>query len=182
MTVSLPKVLGIKSVAKTDLFTVERVSLEFSNGEQRSYERFAGQSNSSVIIIPVHDQHIMLVREYAVGFEQYTLQFPAGRIDGDESPEQAANRELQEEIGFAAKQLKTLKQLAISPSYSSAKSYLVLAQDLFPQSQLGDEPEPLEVVRWPLDQLDQLHDHPEFIGARSVAALVYLYRGIHAAQ
>ncbi len=182
MKKTLPQILNRSCVAKTRLFTVENVQLEFSNGVKRDYERFSGVSNSSVIIIPVIDDVVLLVREYAVGLEQYTLQFPAGRIDGSESPEAAANRELMEEVGFGARHVTVLKRTAISPSYSSAQSYLVLAEALYPEQAQGDEPEPLEVVRWSLNDLEALLEHPEFVGARSIAALLYLYRRVHAAQ
>ncbi|MBV52677.1 MAG: ADP compounds hydrolase NudE [Coxiellaceae bacterium] len=176
-----PDILNTSCVAKTELFTVEKVHLKFSNGVQREYERFSGTANSSVIIIPILADEVLLVREYAVGMEQYVLQFPAGRIDVGETPEQAASRELMEEVGYDAKHLSTLKKTAISPSYSSALSYLVLAEELHPKQLQGDEPEPLEVVPWRLDQLDTLLEDPDFIGARSIAALFYLYRRVSAA-
>ena len=181
MKKTLPKIIDTSTVASTNLFTVENVHLQFSNGEQREYERFAGASNCSVIIIPVINNEVLLVREYAVGLEQYTLQFPAGRIDAGETPEEAANRELMEEVGHGAKALTVLKKTAISPSYSSAQSYLVLAEDLYLKQLQGDEPESLEVVRWPLDHLESLLEQPDFVGARSIAALFYLYRRVCAA-
>lgn len=182
MKKTLPKILDTSTVASTQLFTVENVHLQFSNGEQRAYERFAGTSNCSVIIIPVINNEVLLVREYAVGLEQYTLQFPAGRIDSGETPEEAANRELMEEVGYGAKALTVLKLTAISPCYSSAQSYLVLAEDLYAKQMYGDEPEPLEIVRWSLDHLESLLEQPDFVGARSIAALFYLYRRMCAAR
>ena len=48
---------------------------------------------------------------------------------------------------------------------------LFLAQHLYPESLEGDEPEPLEVVRWPLNQALELLTHLDFAEARSIAAL-----------
>ena len=48
---------------------------------------------------------------------------------------------------------------------------IVLARDLYPQTLEGDEPEPLEVVNWPLSQADELLGREDFKEARCVAAL-----------
>jgi ADP-ribose diphosphatase len=48
---------------------------------------------------------------------------------------------------------------------------VVLARELYPERLCGDEPEPLEVVPWPLSRLSALLAHPECSEARSIAAL-----------
>ena len=49
--------------------------------------------------------------------------------------------------------------------------HVVLAQDLYPAALVGDEPEPLQLVPWPLDAIDELYDCEEFDEARAIAAL-----------
>jgi ADP-ribose diphosphatase len=87
---------------------------------------------------------------------------------------ESANRELKEEVGYGARNLKFLKKLCLSPSYMESASSLVLAHDLYECPEEGDEPEPIEVVSWKLDNLDALLSHPEFFEARSIAALFLL--------
>jgi ADP-ribose diphosphatase len=53
---------------------------------------------------------------------------------------------------------------------------LFLVEDLYPESLQGDEPEPLEVVRWPINQADELLSHMDFSEARSIAALMLALR------
>lgn len=48
---------------------------------------------------------------------------------------------------------------------------VVLAQDLYSQKLVGDEPEEIEVVPWKLSRLANLLAHPECTEARSIAAL-----------
>jgi ADP-ribose diphosphatase len=48
---------------------------------------------------------------------------------------------------------------------------VVLATDLYPASLPADEPEPPEVVTWPLADLDSLINSDEFREARAIAAL-----------
>jgi ADP-ribose diphosphatase len=47
----------------------------------------------------------------------------------------------------------------------------VLARDLYPDPLPGDEPEPIEVVPWSLDRVDELLGRDDFTEARSIVAL-----------
>ncbi|MDK6296224.1 NUDIX domain-containing protein, partial [Gardnerella swidsinskii] len=60
------------------------------------------------------DDHLILIREYAVGTESYELGFSKGLIDPGESVFEAANRELKEEVGFGANDLTFLKKLSMA--------------------------------------------------------------------
>ena len=148
-----PTILNVETVARSRLFNVESVDLEFSNGVRRVYERMRPSTREAVMIVPIVDDHIILIREYAVGTESYELGFSKGLIDPGETVDEAANRELKEEVGFGA------------------KMNILVAEDLYPESLPGDEPEPLPQVRWPLAQLMSLLDEEDFNEARNVSAL-----------
>lgn len=168
-----PEILTKRSVAKSKLFTIESLELRFSNGVERTYERMKPTKRTSVMMVPVTSQgELLLIREYAAGTENYELGFPKGLVDLGESAEQAANRELKEEIGFGAKQLTPLKEVVLAPSYFSSRMTLFLAQDLYSERLEGDEPEQLEVVRWPVAQAEELLSHLDFCEARSITALM----------
>ena len=139
-----PEILSCQTVAKSKLFAVEALDLRFSNGEHRTYERMKPSGRDAVMVVPVTEQgDLLLVREYAAGTERYELGFPKGLIDPGETPHQAADRELKEEIGFGCNQLTPLKQVILAPSYFSSKMTLFLGQALYPEKQEGDEPEPV---------------------------------------
>lgn len=123
------------------------------------------------MIVPIIDDSLILIREYAVGTESYELGFPKGLIDAGEGTFDAANRELKEEVGFGANHLTFLKKLGMAPSYFSSKMNIVVAEGLYPESLPGDEPEPLPQVRWPLESMMALLDDPDFNEARNVSAL-----------
>ena len=53
---------------------------------------------------------------------------------------------------------------------------LFMAQDLYPESLIGDEPEPLEVIKWPLDRADELLAREDFQEARSISALLWVLK------
>ncbi|MDU5748325.1 MAG: ADP compounds hydrolase NudE, partial [Haemophilus parainfluenzae] len=143
-------------------------------GIDRTYERFRPFNRDSVMVIAIDGEDLLLVREYAVGTEQYELGFVKGGMDTGETPEQSANRELQEEIGFGAKKWTFLRTMKINPQIMGHKMHVLLGEDLYPNKLEGDEPEPLEIVRYPLSQLDALLDSDEFNEARNLAALYSL--------
>lgn len=153
-------------------YRMERLDLEFSNGERRQFERLHGRGHGAVIVVPMLDaQTVLLVREYAAGFHRYELGLVKGRIDAGETALQAADRELKEEAGYGARSLLRLRELTLAPTYMSHAAQLVIARDLYPERLPGDEPEPLELVPWKLDALDALILREDFSEGRSIAAL-----------
>lgn len=172
---ALPLITKRSQVAKSRLFAIEQIDLTFSNGEQRIYERMEGTGRGGVMVLPLlDDDTLLLIREYCAGTHSYELGFPKGLIDPDEAPEEAANRELQEEIGYASEQLSLLHQVAMAPAFFNASMHIYIAKELHSQWLEGDEPEPLEVVPWKLSDYKNLLTQPDFNEARSIAALMLL--------
>jgi len=168
----LPKILGRKALDPGKLFTIEQLELEFANGELRRYERLRSRGLGAVIVVPmVDDETVLLVREYAAGLHHYEIGLVKGRLESGESILEAAQRELQEEAGYAARELTELTQLSLSPGYMTHVTHVVLARDLYPSRLPGDEPEELEVVPWPIADLRTLTNRPDCTEGRSIAAL-----------
>jgi ADP-ribose diphosphatase len=159
-------------IAKTRLFTVEELHLQFFNGAQRVFERIKSHGHGAVLIVAMTAAgSLLLVREYGAGTDCYELAFPKGVVDQGESPLEAANRELREETGFAAKKLHLLRSMTLAPGYFGARIDVVFAEELYYSPLNGDEPEPPELVEWPLDAAEELLTKPDFTEARSIAAL-----------
>lgn len=171
MTRRLPTIHGITE-HDAGPYRMERLDLEFGNGERRRFERLHSRGRGAVIVVPLlDDATALLVREYAAGVHRYELGLVKGRIDAGETPLEAANRELQEEAGYAARSLRILRPISLAPGYMSHQTHLVLARDLVPQRLPGDEPEELEVVPWKLDALHELMLREDCSDGRSLAGL-----------
>ncbi len=168
----LPKIHARRELDSGQLFTIEHLDLEFSNGERRSYERLRSKGLGAVIVVPMRDDEtVLLVREYAAGLHHYEIGLVKGRLEEDESILEAAQRELREEAGYAARELVELTQLSLSPGYMTHVTHVVLARDLYPDRLPGDEPEELEVVSWPISNLMELTQRSDCTEGRSIAAL-----------
>jgi ADP-ribose diphosphatase len=168
-----PEILKRETLMRTRLFRADAVDLRFSNGQERRYEKLvSGGGNGAVLIVPLlDDKTILLVKEYALGLEDYHLACPKGAVDQGETLLEAANRELKEEVGYGARKLTFLKKVHLSPSYMEHGINIVIAQDLYPERLEGDEPEPIEVVQVPLDGLADFCMRSDVCEGRSIAAL-----------
>jgi len=170
-----PIIQSRQRIRDTGIFRIEQVDLQFSNGEQRQYQRLVGSEQGAVLIVPQIDDRVLLIREYAAGMDRYELGFPKGGIEPGEDALQAANREIQEEIGYTARQLQLLRSMTVAPGYLYHQTHVILARDLYPQQLPGDEPEPIEVVPWEISRFDELLARDDFTEARSIAAF-YIIR------
>ena len=110
------------------------------------------------VAMVAHDERFLyLVRQprEAVG-EDALLELPAGKLDvSGESPVECAKRELAEEVGKAASQWRELKRFYTSPGFAEEEVTVFLATELQDAEAESDEEERLEVVAWPLEDLDR---------------------------
>jgi ADP-ribose diphosphatase len=168
----LPVVHGRSRVDAGRMFEAERIDLEFSNGVRRVYHRLKTRGLGAVIIVPMRDDEtVLLAREYAGGLHHYEVGLPKGRLEKGEGILEAADRELKEEIGYGAHDLRELTQLSLAPGYMTHVTHIVLARDLYEEKLEGDEPEEIDVIPWPIDRLMELTARSDCTEGRSIAAL-----------
>lgn len=177
-----PKILTRREACASRLFKVEEAQIQFSNGEVRTYEYLKSGRTAAVIIVPVVDNNkVLLVKEYGIGIEGYEWGLPKGKVDPGESHIEAANRELKEEAGFGARQLDLLSCMSQSPNYMQHKTQIVLARDLYEERLEGDEPEPLDVEAFCIEDIAATIAAHGITEARTIAALYlakdYLAKG-----
>jgi 8-oxo-dGTP pyrophosphatase MutT (NUDIX family) len=143
---------------------------EFRYDDGETAERQVVGHPGAVGIVAHDDRFVYLVRQprEAVG-EPDLLELPAGKLDVEgESPLECAQRELGEEIGKEAAQWRELKRFYTSPGFTDEEVTLFEATGL---SEAPTEPDPserLELIEWPLDDLDgaieACHDSKSLIG------------------
>ena len=168
----VPEIKAVRTIARSRFFQIEEMDLKFSNGVERTYERLPGSGTPAVMVVAVNDNaELLLIREYAAGFHEMQLTLVKGAADPGESLEDAADRELKEEVGFGAGSLRFIKKLNLAPGHMGFTINVFLATDLYPEKLPADEPEPPELVLWPLAELDALIASDEFREARAIAAL-----------
>jgi ADP-ribose diphosphatase len=171
-----PEIVATRTIAESRLFTIEEVDLHFANGAEVCFEQLRSRGSGAVMVVPVTATgSVLLVREYGAGVDRYELQLPKGRIERDEPPGAAAERELREEVGYGAGRLEPITHLTLAPGYIGHITQVMLARALYAAPLTGDEPEAPEVIEWPLDDLAGLTERGDCSEARTLAAL-YIVR------
>ena len=129
--------------------TYDKVLLENGNTSTREVVHHHG----GACILPVDEnQNITLVRQYRYALGEEMWELPAGKLEKDENPFEAAKRELAEECGLTADHFVDLGVVYPTVGYDSEKIYLWAATALHNVSQHLDEDEFLDVVKMPLDE------------------------------
>jgi len=171
---TMPTIKNKSIIITTKLFRLNKLDIEFSNKAIREYEVISGTGNGAVMIIPILGNDILFIREYAAGIDDYSLTFPKGKIDDGESILVAANRELQEEVGYKSEKIKQIYTLDLAPGYMNHKTHIILAENLVPSRLDGDEPEDLEVIKCDKNDINKLLFENNNIDSRVLASL-YIY-------
>lgn len=142
------KILQRDKVYSGRAFEVEKVFLELPNQKQSYYDLV--DHKNSITVLPIDsNEDVWFVRQYRLGSESQLLELPAGVIEDNEAPEICAMREIQEEIGMAARSLQFLGDFYLVPGYSNEHMYTYLATDLYPSNLQADADEFLNVVKIP---------------------------------
>ncbi len=126
----------------------------YDDGEEAEREIVEHPGAAGVV---AHDgEKVYLVRQprEAVN-DPALLEVPAGKLDEEgESPLDAAQRELAEEIGKGARTWQHLTSFFTSPGFTDEECHLFMATDLYDESVDTPENERIEVVELPLSELD----------------------------
>jgi ADP-ribose pyrophosphatase len=137
-------------------------------------EREIVRHTGAVGVVAYDDEHVYLVRQprEAVG-EPDMLEIPAGRLDVDgEPPEETAKRELAEEIGKAAEDWEPLRSYYSSVGILDEVIHLFLATGLSDAHADSGENERIEIIAWPLADLDRAIE--ETMDSKTIIALMLL--------
>jgi len=131
----------------------------------------------AVGILALDDDHVWLTRQpREVAGLTASLEIPAGKLDvPGESPLGCARRELAEEIAKVADDWRELHGFYTSVGYSDERIWLFLARGLRDSPADGDGPdedERIEIVPWPLREIEAAIAESE--DAKTLIALQWL--------
>jgi ADP-ribose diphosphatase len=137
------------------------------------------RASDGVCIVPVNDAgEVLFISEPTIFNQQPVLFLPAGAVDTNEIPHEAANRELQEEIGFKSERLDFLHCFSPLSRHADWRAYTFLARDLIPSKLIGDKPYELPIIRIPLNGFEQLIRNGQLSDSTIIAALYMAQRFI----
>lgn len=153
------------------LFQVRVDSVRLRNGKETNRE--VVDHSPSVAVVPVDAcDNVLLVRQYRYSVDEFLLELPAGGVEPGETPEEAAQRELKEEIGYGSGCLRRLGEFWISPGYCTELMYAYLANDLQSTILPSDWDEDIKVEKMPVAEAIELINCGEIRDSKTIAVLL----------
>jgi ADP-ribose pyrophosphatase len=163
------------TVYRGSFLHVERHEVVLPSGQVTAREFI--KHPGAVMIVPLLDSgEVILERQYRYPHHAIFTEFPAGKIDPNESDLSCAQRELKEETGFDARQWIHLGTIHNAIAYSDERIEIFLAQGLTAGQQHLDEEEFLDVLSAPLTQLLQWIEQGRVTDVKSIIGAYWTER------
>ena len=166
-----PRVVTRRTVYRGKVLTLELDDV-VEPGGVRARREVVRHSGSVAVLARRHDGKVFVVRQYRYPVDAAIWELPAGRLDPDETPEEAAQRELQEEIGYRARDLRKVAFFYTTPGFCDEAMHVFRATSLEPSSAKGDEDERIEVRAFSLAELEAMIERGEIREGKTLVAIL----------
>ena len=164
--------LESKEIADCRVFKVRENLMQ--NGDKKSSFYVLENPDWVNIVAVTKNQEVVLIEQFRHGIEEVILEIPGGMIDGDESPETAARRELLEETGFTAKEFIFLGKSRPNPAINDNWIHHFAAVNAEKTSEVEfDEHESVVTKLRPVSDIPNLIKSGEITHSLCLAAFQY---------
>lgn len=146
-------------VYKGSIIDYYKDTVQVPNGNVVKWD-FIGHKGAAAIVPVREDGKILMVRQYRNALDRYTLEIPAGGLNGaDEPTKMAAARELEEETGYRSEDVDFLISIRTTVAFCNEKIDIYVAHNLIKTHQHLDEDEFINVEAYTVDELmDMIYD------------------------
>lgn len=164
------KKISEEIINKNAWWEYKRDIIELPDGTQSEY--YYGESNGGALTVPILDDgRLVLVSQYRYLRDQMSVEFPCGRIDDNESPQSAAERELLEESGYRSSNFLKIGSFFGSISYVKSPLHVFIADEIV---QVGAPKntvrESTEVIYRRVDEFEDMIKRGEIVDGSTLSA------------
>jgi len=100
------------------------------------------------------DFNVIMVKQHRLGQDIITIEVPAGTLNQDEDPKEAALRELEEETGYTSDEIYLLKDIFVNPAIQKNKCFFYIAFNCKKTKDINlDETEEIDVLKYKLSDI-----------------------------
>lgn len=165
-------------IAKGAIITYYHDTVKIPNGHVCEFD-FLGHQGAAAVLPVTEDGKLLMVRQYRNALDRFTLEIPAGGLEGPQEPtKEAAARELTEETGFVAGRMDFLLSVVSAVAYCNEKIDIYLARDLQKSERHLDADEFINVEAWEVSDLMELCYNGTIQDAKTVAAVMAYQNGV----
>ena len=171
------KVKNSKTIFSGKVFDLKVDEIEYNSGNDGIRE--VAVHPGGAVVVPVKDNgKLILIEQLRYPLEKTLLEFPAGKLEKDEDPEVCAVRELQEETGYKAGEIKKLGAIATTPGFCTEILHIYLAKNLVPGNHNREEGEyGMKIFEYSMDEVEQKIANGEIYDAKTICG-VYMVKAI----
>ena len=147
-------------------------TVQVPNGNVVKWD-FIGHKGAAAVVPVTKEGRILMVRQYRNALDRYTIEIPAGGLNGAEEPTKvAALRELEEETGYRAEEAELLITIRTTVAFCNEKIDIYVANKLIPSKQHLDEDEFVDVEAYSLEELLDKIAAGEIQDSKTICALL----------
>ena len=175
---SKEKTLASKMLYDGRILQLYKDDVELENGKT-SVREYVRHSGGACVLAVDEDENIFLVTQFRYPYGAETIEIPAGKREKGEDPLACATRELEEETGLVADNMRLLASVYPTPAYTDEILYLYLATGLKETKAHLDEGEFLGVEKVPFEKVYQMAVKGEIHDSKTLVA-IYAYAAMKA--
>lgn len=167
------KTLSTERIYEGAILNLRRDKVVIKDGNT-SYREIIEHGGGVVIAAITPDGKIPMVKQYRKAAEKAVLEIPAGKLEKNEDPKEAALRELREETGYTASTIDYVNSFYSSIGYSEEVLSLYIAKDLSPGETDFDDNEAIEIYEYSIDELMSMVMDKTIEDAKTIIAIFML--------
>lgn len=148
--------------------------MEYPSGN-KTIREIVEHPGGSVVVPVIEDNTILLIAQYRHPFGKEVIELPAGKLDAGEDPLHCAQRELQEETGYAAHRWEKLTSIYTTPGFSNEILHIYLARGVYPseKSQALEEGETtIRVMKLSFADAFAMIEREEIVDGKTIAGIM----------
>ncbi len=169
--------ISTEEIFKGRLVHLFRATVKLPNGNTSTREYM--EHPGAVAVIPIDDKgNITFVRQYRYPLKRVSLEVPAGKLEKGEEVEACAKRELSEETGIEAKEMKYLGCFLPSVAVSDELIHIYTATGLSYGKAHTDEDEFIDLVKIPMQKALEMVENGDILDGKTQIALLRANRCI----
>lgn len=168
------KLLKSEILYKGKVFDHQIDEIEYKSGN-KGIREIAIHPGGAVVIPVKDDGKIILVKQFRYPLQKTLIEFPAGKLEKDEDPLICATRELEEETGYKAKEIKKLGEIFTAPGYCTEILHIYSAKGLTPGNHNREEGElEMEILELTVEEIEKMIISGKINDAKTIVGMHYI--------
>lgn len=166
----MEKFIKRKIIYNGKILRLEKDEVECENGKL-AYREIVRHNGGAAILCITEAQKVLLIKQYRYAYDETLYEIPAGKLETNEDPLEAAQREFEEETGNQALDISYLTTIYPTCGYSNEKIYLYLVTQFKKTKPHLDEDEVIEPIWINFNEVLSMIESGKIKDAKTICAI-----------